>query len=56
MEISKGSQVVKLIWLVLVLGLELTEASCCLFDRIGEVVKVEPRPAIHMEKMFRWTL
>ena len=34
-------------WLLLVLGLGL---SCCLFDRSYEVVKHEPRPAIHMEK------
>ena len=28
----------------------LTEASCCLFERIKKVVKQESRPAIHMEK------
>ena len=38
--------------LLLVLGLRLTEASCCLFERIWEVVKHELRPAIHMEKQF----
>ena len=37
-------------WLLLVPGLELTEASYCLFDRNKEVVKYEPRPAIPMEK------
>ena len=37
-------------WVLLVLGLELTEASCCLFDRIYEDVKHEPRPVIHVEK------
>ena len=37
-------------WLLLIPVLGLTEASCCLFGRIWEVVKHEPRPAIHMEK------
>ena len=41
-------------WLQLVLDLGLTEASCCLFERIYEVVKHEPRPAIHMEKLLGW--
>ena len=41
-------------WLLLVLGLAVTEASCCLFNRIYEVVKQEPRPAIHMEKKLGW--
>ena len=35
-----------LIWLLL----GLSEASCCLFERIWEGVKCELRPAIHMEK------
>ena len=47
---SQGSQVVNIRWLLPVPGLCLTEASCCLFERILEVVKHEPRPAIHMEK------
>ena len=37
-------------WLLLVPGMGLTEASCCMFERIKEVVKHEPRPDIHMEK------
>ena len=41
-------------WLLLVLSLELTEASYYLFDRIQEVVRPEPRPAIHMEKQLGW--
>ena len=40
--------------LLLVLGLGLTEASCCLFDSIKKVVKREPRPDIHKEKPLRW--
>ena len=36
--------------MLLVMGLRLTEASCCLFERIWEGVKCELRPAIHMEK------
>ena len=40
--------------LLLVPGLGLTEDSFCLFDRIEEVVKHEPRPAIHMEKQLGW--
>ena len=44
----------KLIRLLLVPGLELTEASCCLFDSIEEVVRHEPRLAIHMEKQLGW--
>ena len=31
-------------------GLGLSETSCCLFERIYEVVKHEQRPASHMEK------
>ena len=31
-------------------GLGLTDASCCLFNRNKEVVKHEPRQAIHTEK------
>ena len=41
-------------WLLLVPGLRLTEASCCLSERIKEVVQHEPRPAIHMEKQLGW--
>ena len=37
----------------LVPGLGLTEASCCLFERIWEVVQ-HPRPDIHMEKQLGW--
>ena len=40
--------------MLLVPSLELTEASCCLFERILEVVKQEPRPNIHMEKELGW--
>ena len=29
----------------------LPEASCCVFERILEVVKHEPKPVIHMEKL-----
>ena len=39
---------------LLVPGLGLIEASCCLFARIEEVVKHEPRSAIHMEKQLGW--
>ena len=39
---------------LLVPGLGLTEASCCLFERIWKVVKSEPRPAIHMERQLGW--
>ena len=41
-------------WLLPVLGLGLTEASCCLFERISEVLKHQPRPTIHMEKQLGW--
>ena len=41
--------------MLLVMGLRLTEASCCLFERMYEVVKHEPREAIHMEKQRGWT-
>ena len=41
-------------WLLLVLGLGHTEASCCMFNRIQEVVQHEPIPAIHMEKQREW--
>ena len=34
LEIVRQSQSVKLIWLLLVPGLEQLEASCCLFDMI----------------------
>ena len=37
-------------WLLLILGLGLSKVSCCFFGSIWEVVKHEPRPAIHMEK------
>ena len=44
-----------LCWLLLGPHLELSEASnCCLFERIWEVVKHEPRPTIHMEKQLEW--
>ena len=36
------------------LGCGLNEASCCLFDRISEVVKHKPTPAIHMGKHLGW--
>ena len=59
LEIPRGSQAVILGWLLLVSdqgplskGDEdcgLTEAICCLCERIKEVVK-QPRPAIHMEE------
>ena len=48
------SQAVSPGWLLLVPGLGLAEASYCLFERIWEVVKHEPRPAIHMEKHLGW--
>ena len=54
LDIPRQSQAVNLGWLLLVLGLGLTEASCCMVDRIQEVVKHEPRPAIHMEKQLGW--
>ena len=51
-------------WLLLGLGLgplsqryggwELPEAGCCLFESIEDVVKPEPRPAIHVEKQLGW--
>ena len=50
LDISRWSRAVNLSWLLLVLGLGLTETSCCLCERILEVMKQEPRPAIHMEK------
>ena len=49
LQIPKQSQTVNLGWLLLVLGLGLTEATCCLFDRIRE-----PRPAVLMEKQLGW--
>ena len=39
---------------LLALGLKLTEASCCFFERTYEVLQYEPSPAIHMEKQLRW--
>ena len=42
-------------WLLLVLGPGLPEASFCLYERILEIVKLEPRPAIHMERHIGWT-
>ena len=39
LEISGESQALNLGWLLLVSGLGLTEASCCLFDRIYKVLK-----------------
>ena len=50
LEVPRQNQAVKLIWLLLVPSLELTEASCSLFDRIQEVVSHDLRPSIHMEK------
>ena len=50
LEIPRQSQAVNLGWLLLVLGLGLTEASCCMFDRILEVVKHKLRSAIDIEK------
>ena len=38
--------------MVLVLGL--TEASCCLFERILEFVQLEPRPTNHMQEQIGW--
>ena len=35
-------------------GWRLFEAGCCLFERILEVVKHEPRPAFHVEKELGW--
>ena len=52
--ILRRSQAVKLIWLLLLPGVELTDASCSLFERIWEVVKYKLRPAIHMEKQLGW--
>ena len=49
-EIPRRSQAVNLGWLLLVLGLGHTETSYCLFERILEVVKHEPRPSIYVEK------
>ena len=54
LEIPRRSQAMNLGWLLLVPGLALTGASCCLFDRIEEAVKHKPRPAIHMEKQVGW--
>ena len=54
LEIPREHQAVNLGCLQLVLDLGLTEASCCLFERIYKVVKHEPRPAIHMEKLLGW--
>ena len=53
-EFPRQSRTAKVIWPLLVPGLELTEASCGLFDRIQEVVKQEPRLFIHMEKQLGW--
>ena len=60
LEIPRRSQAMNVGWLLLVpgpwllsktyRGWGLTETGCCLFERIWEVVKHEPRPAIHMEK------
>ena len=54
LKIPRQSQAENLGWLLLVLGLGLNEASCCLFERISEVVKHKPRPAIYMEKQLGW--
>ena len=54
LEIPRGSQAVKLGLQLLLLGVRLIAASCCLFERIEEVVKQEPRPAIHRENQLRW--
>ena len=43
-----------LVWLLLLRGLGLTEVSCCLFERIKKVVKLEPRLSIHKEKQLGW--
>ena len=50
LEIPSQIQAVNVGWLLLVLVLGLTEASCCLFERIKEVVKHESRPNI-IEKL-----
>ena len=55
LEIPRQNQIVSLGWLLLVLGLGLTELICCLFEKISEVVKHEPRPANHTEKELGWT-
>ena len=57
---SRLAAAMSLGWLLLVLGLRalskryrgvgLSQVGCCLFDRIYDVVRHEPRPAIHMEK------
>ena len=54
LEIPRGRQAVKLGLQLLLLGVRLIAASCCLFERIEEVVKQEPRPAIHRENQLRW--
>ena len=50
LEIPRQSQVMKLILLLLVPSLELTEAGCCLL----RLWAYETRPAIHMEKQLEW--
>ena len=47
LEIPRQSQVVNLWCLLLLLGLGLTEASCCLFERIYKIVKHKPRPVTY---------
>ena len=54
LDVPRGNHTVNLGWLLPVLGLGLTEASCCLFERISEVLKHQPRPTIHMEKQLGW--
>ena len=44
-----------LVLLLLLSGIGLTEASCCLFERMYKAVQHEPRPAINMEKKLGWT-
>ena len=53
LDVPRGNHTVNLGWLLPVLGLGLTEASCCLFDRIEVVVRHVPRP-FHMEKQLEW--
>ena len=48
LEVPRRNQAVNLGWLLLMPGLG--PLSSCLFDRIWEIVKHDPRPDIHIEK------
>ena len=54
LETPRQSQAVNLGWLLLVPGLGLTEASCCLFERIYKVIQYSQDQLFIWKKQLGW--